>query len=226
MLGKLIGLPTIPIYMLVGLVASPNTEWFPLDFLASEVELIAVFGLIFLLFSLGLEFDQDEFYGNIGKLLLSGGTRILINMSTGFIFGMFVGWGTREALIIAGMTAVSSSAIITKLLIETRRLPNRETPTILGVMVLEDVFIAIYLAIVSVILGGQTDLWAIVAQLAHRVRLPRRDVRARAVGRQAHLAAHPDQGRRALHDPVLRSRGRLRRRRRAARVCRMRSVRS
>ena len=48
---------------------------------------------------------------------------------------------------------------------KTRRLPNRETPTILGVMVLEDVFIAIYLAIVSVILGGQSDLWAIVAQL-------------------------------------------------------------
>jgi monovalent cation:H+ antiporter-2, CPA2 family len=164
--GKLIGLPTIPIYMLVGLVASPNTEWFPLDFLAADVELIAVFGLIFLLFSLGLEFDQDEFYGNIGKLLLSGGTRILINIATGFGFGLLVGWGTREALIIAGMTAVSSSAIITKLLIETRRLPNRETPTILGVMVLEDVFIAIYLAIVSVILGGQTDLLAIVGQLA------------------------------------------------------------
>ena len=39
-LGKVIGLPTIPIYMLVGLVASPHTEWFPLDFIASDVELI------------------------------------------------------------------------------------------------------------------------------------------------------------------------------------------
>jgi CPA2 family monovalent cation:H+ antiporter-2 len=165
-LGKLIGLPAIPIYMLVGLIASPHSHFFPLNFESADVELVAVFGLILLLFSLGLEFDQDEFYGNAGKLLVSGGTRIVINIGVGFALGMWIGWGTREALIIAGMTAASSSAIITKLLIELRRLANRETPTILGIMVLEDVFIAFYLAIVGVVIGGQTDLWAIVLQLA------------------------------------------------------------
>ena len=164
-LGKLIGLPAIPIYMLVGLFASPYSHFFPLNFAAADVQLVAVFGLILLLFSLGLEFDQDEFYGNAGALLVSGGTRIVINMAVGFALGMWVGWGTREALIIAGMTATSSSAIVTKLLIELRRLANRETPAILGIMVLEDVFIAIYLAIVGVIVGGRTDLWGIVFQL-------------------------------------------------------------
>jgi len=164
--GKLIGLPAIPIYMLVGLAASPHTSFIPINFEAADVELIAVFGLIMLLFSLGLEFDQDEFYGNAGKLFISGGTRLAINLGVGFALGMWIGWGTREALIIAGMTAASSSAIITKLLIELRRLANRETPTILGIMVLEDVFIAIYLAIVGVVLGGSTDVWAIVLQLA------------------------------------------------------------
>lgn len=165
-LGKFVGLPAIPIYMLVGLIASPNTHFFPLNFDSADVELIAVFGLVILLFSLGLEFDQDEFYGNARALFVSGGTRIAINMGVGFALGMWIGWGTREALIIAGMTAASSSAIITKLLIELRRLANRETPTILGIMVLEDVFIAIYLAIVSVVLGGESDVLAIVLQLA------------------------------------------------------------
>ncbi|CAN5547222.1 cation:proton antiporter [soil metagenome] len=164
-LGKLIGLPAIPIYMLVGLLASPNFHFFPLSFKSSDVELVAIVGLIFLLFSLGLEFDQDEFFGNIRSLLLSGGTRILINFGVGFGFGMWVGWGTREALIIAGMTATSSSAIVTKLLIELQRLANRETPVILGIAVVEDVFIAIYLAIVTVIIGGATNVWAIVLQL-------------------------------------------------------------
>ena len=165
-LGKLIGLPAIPIYMLVGLIASPHTTLFPINFEAADVELIAVVGLIMLLFSLGLEFDQDEFYGNAGKLFISGGTRLVINLGVGFALGMWIGWGTREALIIAGMTAASSSAIITKLLIELRRLANRETPTILGIMVLEDVFIAIYLAIVGVVLSDTTDVWGIVGQLA------------------------------------------------------------
>jgi CPA2 family monovalent cation:H+ antiporter-2 len=165
-LGKRIGLPAIPIYMIVGLIASPNFEWIPfLNFQPADVELIAVFGLIFLLFSLGLEFDTEEFFGNAKRLLISGGTRIAINMGTGFVFGWLVGWGGREALIIAGMTAMSSSAIITKLLIELRRLANQETPTILGIAVVEDVFIAVYLAIVSVVLSGETEVWPIVLQL-------------------------------------------------------------
>ncbi|QEO09295.1 cation:proton antiporter [Protaetiibacter larvae] len=163
--GKLIGLPSIPIYMLVGLLASPHFHLFPLEFDSSYVALIAVFGLLFLLFNLGLEFDQDEFFGNAGKLLLSGGSYVLVNMGVGFGFGFAVGWGTREALVIAGMTATSSSAIVTKLLIELRRLANPETPMILGVTVVEDIFIAVYLAIVSVVISGETDFWAVVVKL-------------------------------------------------------------
>lgn len=164
-LGKLIGLPSIPIYMLVGLLASPHFHLFPIAFESDYVELIAIFGLIFLLFNLGLEFDQDEFFGNAGRLILSGGSYVLINMGVGFGFGFMLGWGTREALVIAGMTATSSSAIVTKLLIELRRLANPETPMILGVTVIEDVFIAIYLAIVSVVISGETDAWAVVVKM-------------------------------------------------------------
>ena len=78
-LGKLVGLPAIPVYMLVGLLASPHTGWFPLDFESRYIELIAIFGLILLLFNLGLEFDQDEFFGNFGKLIVSGGSYIVIS---------------------------------------------------------------------------------------------------------------------------------------------------
>ena len=164
-LGKLIGLPAIPVYMLVGLLASPHTGWFPFKFDSGQIELIAIFGLILLLFNLGLEFDQDEFFGNAGKLVVSGGSYILVNMAVGLAFGFWVGWGTREALIIAGITATSSSAIVTKLLIELNRLPNRETPMILGVTVVEDIFIAIYLAIVGVVLSGETAIWPVVGKL-------------------------------------------------------------
>ena len=165
-LGKLIGLPSIPVYMLVGLLASPYTGWFPLDFASAQIELIAVFGLVLLLFNLGLEFDQDEFFGNAGKLIVSGGSYILVNMAAGLVFGFLVGWGTREALIIAGITATSSSAIVTKLLNELKRLTNDETPMILGVTVVEDIFIAIYLAIVGVVLSGETEVWPVIGKLA------------------------------------------------------------
>ena len=164
-LGKTIGLPAIPVYMVVGLIASPHTPWIGLSVESHTIELIATFGLILLLFNLGLEFDQEEFYGNAGKLLVSGGTYVAINMGVGFAFGFSLGWGTREALIIAGMTATSSSAIVTKLLIELNRLANRETPMILGVTVVEDIFIAVYLAIVSVVLSGETDPGPVILKL-------------------------------------------------------------
>ncbi|MDY0911681.1 cation:proton antiporter [Rathayibacter festucae] len=164
-LGRTIGLPAIPIYMVVGLLASPNFHLFPLDFESSYIELTAVFGLILLLFNLGLEFDQDEFYGNAGRLILSGGSYIAVNMAAGLAFGFLLGWGSREALIIAGITATSSSAIVTKLLIELKRLANPETPMILGVTVVEDIFIAVYLAIVSVVLSGETEPWPVVLKL-------------------------------------------------------------
>jgi CPA2 family monovalent cation:H+ antiporter-2 len=165
-LGKTIGLPAIPIYMAVGLLASPNFHFFPLEFVHTEyIELMAVFGLVLLLFNLGLEFDQDEFFSNAGKLIISGGSYIALNMGAGFAFGFMLGWGTREALIVAGITATSSSAIVTKLLIELKRLANPETPMILGVTVVEDIFIAIYLAIVSVVLSGETEIWPVVGKL-------------------------------------------------------------
>ncbi|PPF19716.1 MULTISPECIES: cation:proton antiporter [unclassified Rathayibacter] len=164
-LGRTIGLPAIPIYMVVGLLASPNFHLFPLDFESSYIELTAVFGLILLLFNLGLEFDQDEFFGNAGRLILSGGSYIAVNMAVGLGFGFALGWGSREALIIAGITATSSSAIVTKLLIELKRLANPETPMILGVTVVEDIFIAVYLAIVSVVLSGETEPWPVVLKL-------------------------------------------------------------
>ncbi|AND15812.1 cation:proton antiporter [Rathayibacter tritici] len=164
-LGRTIGLPAIPIYMVVGLLASPNFHLFPLDFESSYIELTAVFGLILLLFTLGLEFDQDEFFGNAGRLILSGGSYIAVNMAVGLGFGFALGWGSREALVIAGITATSSSAIVTKLLIELKRLANPETPMILGVTVVEDIFIAVYLAIVSVVLSGETEPWPVVLKL-------------------------------------------------------------
>src|ERR1700710_2809224 len=165
-LGKSIGLPAIPIYMVAGLLARPHFNLFPIDFNnTAYIALIAVFGLIMLLFSLGLEFDQDEFFSNAGKLIISGGSYIAINMIAGFAFGFLVGWGTREALIVAGITATSSSAIVTTLLIELNRLANPETPMILGVTVVEDIFIAIYLAIVSVVLSGETAIWPVILKL-------------------------------------------------------------
>jgi CPA2 family monovalent cation:H+ antiporter-2 len=70
-----------------------------------------------------------------------------------------------EAVILAGAMGVSSSAITTKLLIELRRLTNAETPVILGIIVIEDLFLALYLAAISPLLSGSESTLALLADI-------------------------------------------------------------
>lgn len=151
--GRRIGLPTIPLFMLAGIIVGPNTPGPVLFENPGELELLAAFGLIFLLFYLGVEFSVDDLTGGGRKLLASAALYLVLNVGVGLAFGFALGWGTQEAFVIAGVTGISSSAIVTKLLVELRRLANPETRLILGIIVLEDLFLALYLAALAPVLG-------------------------------------------------------------------------
>jgi len=151
--GRRIGLPTIPLFMLAGIIVGPNTPGPVLFSHPEDLELLAAFGLIFLLFYLGVEFSVEDLTGGGRRLLLSAGLYLSLNIGGGLALGFVVGWGTKEAFIIAGATGISSSAIVTKLLVELRRLANPETRLILGIIVIEDLFLALYLAALAPVLG-------------------------------------------------------------------------
>lgn len=119
----------------------------------ADLELLASFGLIFLLFYLGVEFSVDDLTSGGSRLLRSAGLYLGLNMGAGLALGFAISWGTREAFVIAGATGISSSAIVTKLLVELKRLDNPETTLILGIIVLEDLFLALYLAALAPVLG-------------------------------------------------------------------------
>ncbi len=148
-----IGLPTIPVFMAAGMLVGPHTPGPVLFDDPHELELLATFGLIFLLFYLGLEFSVDDITAGGRRLVLSAALYLALNIGAGLALGFAIGWGTEEALVIAGATGISSSAIVTKLLIELRRLGNPETRLILGIIVIEDLFLALYLAALAPVLG-------------------------------------------------------------------------
>ncbi len=152
-MGRRIALPTIPLFVLAGLALGPHTPGLALVESPDELGLLATFGLVMLLFHLGLEFSVRDLLAGGRNLALAGGVFLGLNVLAGAVLGFAFGWGDREALVIAGAVAISSSAIVTKLLTELRRLANRETPLILGIIVVEDVFLAVYLAVVQPILS-------------------------------------------------------------------------
>lgn len=157
-LGRRIGLPTIPFFMMAGILFGPATPGLVLVDEPADLELLAALGLVLLLFHLGLEFSLDDLAGGGRKLLTAGAVYLLLNLTGGLVFGFALGWGTREAFVIAGATAISSSAIVTKLLVELRRLANPESRLILGIIVVEDIFLALYLAVLQPVLGESESL--------------------------------------------------------------------
>ncbi len=99
-----------------------------------------------------------------GRSIAVGGTiYIAINFTLGLLFGFVAGLPFLEMLIVAGITTISSSAIVAKVLVDLKRTANPETEMILGIIMFEDVFLAIYISVVSgLVLSGSSSLGGVL----------------------------------------------------------------
>ena len=164
--GRRVGLPTIPFFIVAGITFGPHTPGIVVLDDPESIHLLAMLGLVLLLFHLGIEFSIDDLLGGGRRLLWAGGSYIGLNFGAGLVLGWALGWGTREMFVIAGMIGTSSTAIVTKLLLDLRRLANPETGMILGIIVVEDVFLAFYLALLQPIFGESDGPAEIVFSIA------------------------------------------------------------
>ncbi|GAA0474181.1 potassium transporter [Paractinoplanes deccanensis] len=152
-LGRRIGLSPIPLYLLAGL-AFGQGGIVPLSASEEFIEVGAAIGVILLLVMLGLEYSAGELVGNLRAAAPAGVIDALLNALPGAGFALLMGWDWRAALVLAGITWVSSSGVIAKVLGDLGRLGNRETPVILSVLVIEDLAMAFYLPLVTAVLAG------------------------------------------------------------------------
>jgi hypothetical protein len=117
-LCRRLGLSAVVGYLAAGIVIGPYTPPFQLVASKERVEMLAEFGLVFLIFSVGLGLSL----GRLNRLGLSValGTAIsaLLVLNLCRLFGATLGWSSTESLFLAGMLMVSSSAIIAKVLDE------------------------------------------------------------------------------------------------------------
>ncbi|GLI09611.1 K(+)/H(+) antiporter YhaU [Paenibacillus tyrfis] len=158
----------IPFYILIGMAVGPHAPKFgAFDFRfidsAPLIEFMGRLGVLFLLFYLGLEFSVGRLIKSGRSIAVGGTIYIAINFTLGLLFGWLSGFPLNETLVIAGITTISSSAIVAKVLVDLKRTANAETEMILGIIMFEDVFLAVYISILSgLLLSGATSVGGIV----------------------------------------------------------------
>ena len=154
----------IPFLILIGMAVGPHAPHFGVfDFRFIESAPLIAFmgriGVLFLLFYLGLESNVTRLI-QAGRSIFIGGTIYIgINFTLGLVYAYLTGFSPTEMLVMAGITTISSSAIVAKVLFDYRRTANPETELILGITMYEDVFLAVYLSLLSgVVLSGASSI--------------------------------------------------------------------
>lgn len=161
-LALLLGISPIPFYLLLGL-AFGEGGFVPLAASEEFLQTASEIGVILLLALLGLEYTASELFDNLKSARTAGLVDAALNALPGAALALLLGWGPIAAVALAGVTWVSSSGVVAKLLRDLGRLSNRETPSILAVLVIEDLAMAFYLPVLSAIVVGVSLLQGVVS---------------------------------------------------------------
>jgi len=158
----------VPFLILTGMIVGPHAPKIgALDFRFVEsaplIQFMGRIGVLFLLFYLGLEFSVTRLIKSGRSIAVGGSIYIGINFTAGLLYAYLAGLPLKEVLVVAGIITISSSAIVAKVLFDLRRTANPETELILGIIMFEDVFLAIYLSLVSgIVLSGATSVGGVL----------------------------------------------------------------
>ncbi|MEV5386331.1 cation:proton antiporter [Streptomyces sp. NPDC052721] len=143
----------IPLYLLAGL-AFGEGGLLPLGTSEEFVAIGAEIGVVLLLLMLGLEYTAGDLVSNLKTQYPAGIVDATLNALPGAAMALLLGWGPIAAVVLAGITWISSSGVIAKVLGDLGRIGNRETPVVLSILVLEDLSMAVYLPVVTALLAG------------------------------------------------------------------------
>ncbi len=158
-----IGLSPIPLYLLLGLALGEG-GLHPLVTAEGFIEVGAEIGVVLLLLMLGLEYSPKELTAGLRTGAPLALADLAANFTPGLAAGLLLGWGLPAALVLGGVTYISSSGIAAKLIEDLGWLANSETPHVLSLLVAEDLVMAVYLPLLSAVLAGGS-IWTVTSSV-------------------------------------------------------------
>jgi len=154
--GRL-GITAVPFFLVAGLTLGDG-GFVSLDVSEDFISLAAEIGVLLLLFTLGLEYSDAELRAGLRSGLAPGLVDMVLNALPGFALGLLLGWDVLAATLLGGVTWISSSGVVSKVLADLGRLGFRETPAVLNLLVIEDLAMAVYLPVVAALIVGGSAL--------------------------------------------------------------------
>jgi len=151
LLFKKLKQPLVLGYIFAGFLISPYSSFFPSITESKNIEIWSEIGVIFLLFSLGLEFS----FKKLGKVGGAASVTALVEIAgvgfIGFVIGSLLGWSTMDSLFLGGMLAMSSTTIIIRAFDELGLKTEKFVGVVFGTLIVEDLIAIIMMVLLSTI---------------------------------------------------------------------------
>ena len=152
-LAHRIGMSSVPFYLLGGLLFGEGGV-IGIDTEGTFIPTIAELGVVLLLLLLGLEYSGRQIVATARSQTRSGALDLVLNFLPGAVAALVLGWGFAGAMALGGVTYISSSGIVSQVVRDLRWRRNPETAPIVSILVMEDLVMAPYLPVLTVVLTG------------------------------------------------------------------------
>lgn len=166
---RLLRLPPILGYLIVGIAVGPHAlGWIP-D--TAQTRYLAEFGVVFLLFSIGLEFSLPQLKAMRKSVFGLGGAQVGITVLASVVFLEMIGVGWQTGLVLGGALAMSSTAIVSKMLAERLELASQHGRDVFSVLLFQDLAVIAFLIVIPTLALGNDTLWYDLATAAFKAAL-------------------------------------------------------
>ncbi len=141
--------PVVLGYILAGVIIGPHTPPFPLIHHAETIRTLSELGIIFLMFSLGLEFSLRKLKAVGATAFIAATLEILFMLWAGFALGQSFGWSSMDSIFLGTIISISSTTIIIKALDELGLKKEYFAELVFGILIVEDILAIVMIALLS-----------------------------------------------------------------------------
>ncbi|CAN5138742.1 monovalent cation:proton antiporter family protein [soil metagenome] len=147
-------LPPILGYLLVGILLGPHTAGWISN--TEDIRFLAEIGVVFLLFTLGLEFSLPRMIAMRWEVLGLGGAQVVVTTLIASLIAWWLGAKPAAAIVVGGAVAMSSTAIVIKQLAEQLELSGRHGRYAVGILLFQDLAVVVFLALIPALAARVT----------------------------------------------------------------------